>query len=55
MFVCQENLWVLRLRFALLGYGFRVWLGSGFRVCILLEIDYREEHGKNTNNEKKIE
>ena len=26
------------------GYGFGVWLGSGFRVCFLLEIDYREEH-----------
>ena len=28
------------------GYGFGVWLGSGFRVCFLLEIDYREEHKK---------
>ena len=37
------------------GYGFGIWLGSGFRVCFLLEIDYREEHRKNTNNEKKIE
>ena len=26
------------------GYGFGVWLGSGFRVFFLLEIDYREEH-----------
>ena len=26
------------------GYGFGVWLGSGFRVCFLLEIDYREEN-----------
>ena len=25
-------------------YGFGAWLGSGFRVCFLLEIDYREEH-----------
>ena len=22
----------------------KVWLGSGFGVCFLLEIDYREEH-----------
>ena len=28
------------------GYGFGVWLGSGFRVCFLLEIDYREEHNQ---------
>ena len=26
------------------GYGFGVWLGSGFRVFFWLEIDYREEH-----------
>ena len=26
------------------GYGFGVWLGFGFRVSFLLEIDYREEH-----------
>ena len=40
-------------------YGFGVWLGSGFRVCFLLEIDYREEHKEHEhalpkkNNEKK--
>lgn len=27
-----------------MGSGFGVWLGSGFRVYFLLEIDYREEH-----------
>ena len=26
------------------GYGFGVWLGFGFKVCFLLEIDYREEN-----------
>ena len=26
------------------GYGFGVLLGSGFRVCFLPEIDYREKH-----------
>ena len=26
------------------GYEFGVWLESRFRVCFLLEIDYREEH-----------
>ena len=37
----------------------RVWLGSRFRVCFLLEIDYREEHKEHEhvllkkNNEKK--
>ena len=41
------------------GYGFGVWLGSRFRVCFLLEIDYREEHKEHEhalpkkNNEKK--
>ena len=28
------------------GYGFGVWLGSRFRVCFLLEIDYRDEHNE---------
>ena len=37
----------------------RVWLGSRFRVCFLLEINYREEHKEHEdvllkkNNEKK--
>ena len=48
MFVCQENLWVERLRLLYCGYGFGVWLGSGFKVCFFAGI------GKNTNNEKKI-
>ena len=40
------------------GYEFGVWLGSGLRVCFLLEIDYREEHKEHKhvllkkNNEK---
>ena len=35
---------VWRLRFALLGYEFGVWLGFGIRVHFWLEIDYRGEH-----------
>ena len=45
MFVCQENLWVLKAKVCFakdMGLGFGWDLGLGFGS--LLEIDYGEEH-----------